>query len=233
MNENNLQIEQQETTDNTFAKVEPLVMLPYYDQDGITIYNADCLIAMRALRQVDAIVTDPPYGVNLDYDLYDDTMDNWKAMMIKFVPLAMARARVVLFPSGKYEGEKFLFINYPPNWRLCWYKGSTSNISAVGFNDWEMIFVYGEKICFNTHDYFYAQPERKGMYGHPCPKPLDYSMWLISKFTKEGDTVLDPFMGSGTTMIAARKLGRKAVGIELSQKYCDIAIQRLSQMEMF
>ena len=71
------------------------------------------------------------------------------------------------------------------------------------------------------------------MYGHPCPKPLDYSMWLISKFTKEGDTVLDPFMGSGTTMIAARKLGRKAVGIELSQKYCDIAIKRLAQMEMF
>ena len=188
---------------------------------------------MRALRPVDAIITDPPYGVGIKYDGYDDTLDNWKALMIRFVPLAKERARVLLFPSGKYEGEKFLFTNYPPSWRLCWYKGSTGNISAVGFNDWEMIMVYGEKICVNAHDYFYAMPERKEAFGHPCPKPLDYAMWLIAKFTNEGDTILDPFMGSGTMLVAARKLGRKAVGIDQSQKYCEIGKMRLSQMEMF
>lgn len=71
---------------------------------------------------------------------------------------------------------------------------------------------------------------------HPCPKPESLMMQLVEQFTDPGETILDPFMGSGTTLIAAKRLGRKAIGIELEEKYCEIAAKRLSQgalSEMF
>lgn len=64
---------------------------------------------------------------------------------------------------------------------------------------------------------------------HPCPKPENLMLQLVSQFTDIGDTILDPFMGSGTTLVAAKRLGRKAIGVELQEKYCEIAAQRLSQ----
>ena len=64
---------------------------------------------------------------------------------------------------------------------------------------------------------------------HPCPKPLPLMLELLSLFTDPGETILDPFMGSGTTLRAAKDLGRKAIGIEIEEKYCEIAAKRMSQ----
>jgi hypothetical protein len=64
---------------------------------------------------------------------------------------------------------------------------------------------------------------------HPCPKPLPLMSHLVTDFTDPGDTILDPFMGSGTTLVAAKRLGRKAIGIELNERYCEIAVSRLAQ----
>ena len=64
---------------------------------------------------------------------------------------------------------------------------------------------------------------------HPTQKPLNLFTDLIGKFSQEGETVLDPYMGSGTTLVAARQLSRRAIGIEIEKKYCDIAIDRLRQ----
>jgi DNA modification methylase len=64
---------------------------------------------------------------------------------------------------------------------------------------------------------------------HPCPKPEALMSHLVTDFTDDGDTILDPFMGSGTTLVAAKRLGRKAIGIELEEKYCEIAAKRLAQ----
>lgn len=65
---------------------------------------------------------------------------------------------------------------------------------------------------------------------HPCPKPLPLMFELVQQFTDPGDLILDPFMGSGTTLLAAKNLGRRAIGIEVNEQYCQIAVQRLRQM---
>ena len=71
--------------------------------------------------------------------------------------------------------------------------------------------------------------ERAEDNGHPCPKPLKAWTWLVDKVTPEGDTVLDPFCGYGTTLIAALETGRKAVGVEIEERYCELAARRCSQ----
>ena len=68
---------------------------------------------------------------------------------------------------------------------------------------------------------------------HPCSKPLEAWKLILDERTQHGDTVLDPFAGSGTTLVAAKRLGRKAIGIEISERYCRIAIDRLRQRELF
>jgi DNA modification methylase len=68
---------------------------------------------------------------------------------------------------------------------------------------------------------------------HPCPKPEPLMAHLVRDFTDEGETILDPFMGSGTTLVAAKRLGRKAIGIEREEKYCEIAAKRLAQGSLF
>ena len=69
--------------------------------------------------------------------------------------------------------------------------------------------------------------------GHPCPRPLDQMKFIVTALTEENDTILDPFMGSGTTLVAAKNLGRKAIGIEIEEKYCEIAVKRLRQEVLF
>ena len=215
------------------TRIGGLIILPkpYYSHDGITIYHGDCREILPNLR-ADLIVTDPPYGgAGMKYASYDDSsIDATTKLVFEFLDIAKRVSRITIFPSGKYDTEKELFRRAPPRWRLCWHKGATSNLSAVGFNDWEMMMVYGENVCVNQHDYFFAvNNEKMGANGHPCAKPLKWALWLVSRFSKEGAMIIDPFMGSGTTLRAAKDLRRKAIGIEIEERYCEIAAKRLSQ----
>ena len=193
------------------------------------IYQGDCLELMKEIpdKSIDLILTDPPYGVNLDYDVYEDTEENWYELMKKFIPEAKRCAKMVIMPSCQIKRLKWIYDNFPPDWLICWYKGSTGTAGFLGFNDYELLLVYG-KIHTRMHDYFKAQPEPFNN-GHPCPKPKQWARWIIKRATEEGMIVLDPFAGSGSTLSACKELNRKFIGIELSLEYCKIANKRLSQ----
>lgn len=207
----------------------PIILTGNGHTSKVTLYCADCLEVLPTLAGIDAVVTDPPYGVGMDYGLYEDKLADTTQLVKAFVALAITRARVVAFTAGKWETELSLYQSFPPRWRMCWYKGAQSCASPIGFCDWEAVLIYGEKIHNNAHDYFYALPEKMGSFGHPCPKPVAYSTKLITRLTKESVTVCDPFMGSGTTGVACVRTGRNFIGIEKEPRYFQIAVDRIKQ----
>jgi site-specific DNA-methyltransferase (adenine-specific) len=198
---------------------------PYYSEPGITIYHGDCRDILPRLGPVDLVLTDPPYGIGLEYGEYNDTRENWVNLMNWFVPGVIKTAKMSIFPCCRIVELQHFYIHYPPDWIICWYKGSPGHRAWTGFNDWEPLLVYGKIDGLQMHDYFYCQPVSSDN-GHPCPKPIKWAKHLIAKTNP--NTILDPFMGSGTTLRAAKDLGRKAIGIEIEEKYCEIAAKRLS-----
>jgi site-specific DNA-methyltransferase (adenine-specific) len=206
-------------------------MTPYYEQDGITIYHGDCREVLPSLGPVDAVVTDPPYGIGFEYASHDDNIDGWVNLMNDVIPLAKMSAPVVVMPSCAIRRLGWWYANHPPDWVIAWYKGSPGHQSHIGFNDWEPHLIWG-KPAKPIHDYFAT---RCGFdpNGHPCPKPIEWARWLVARVCPDGGTVTDTFMGSGTTLVAAKNLGRKAIGIEIEERYCEIAAKRLAQRELF
>ncbi len=205
-------------------------MKPYYNHAGITIYHGDCREILPHLEPVDLVLTDPPYGVGIKYLSYEDTMENWIELTKAWLPMALEKSKKgVLFPPGGFEQELFLYSYIKPKWRICWYKGAQAQRSPIGFKHWENIFVYGNTKS-QCPDYFRADPQCDNRVAdHPVPKPPGFYKWLLTNFSKENDTILEPFLGSGTGLLAAKQLGRKAIGIEIELKYVEIAIRRLQQ----
>ena len=201
------------------------------------IYNESCFETMARMpdKYCDLLLSDPPYGVDLKYDTYIDTEENWYELMNKFIPEAKRVAKMVIVPSCKISRLEWIYRNFPPDWLICWYKGSVGTAAYIGFNDWEPHLVYGKNNT-NMHDYFKTTPEPQTN-GHPCQKPINWARWLIIRATKQDDIVYDSFMGSGTTAVACIKEKRKFIGSEISSKYVEIANKRIdlqiSQPQLF
>lgn len=202
---------------------------PCVCRDGITLIHGDSLEVLPQLPTVDLVLTDPPYGVNFKYASHIDSLDAWHALMNVLVPWIRANAGMGILPSCQIKELAWTYTTHPPDWIICWYKGSPGHVAYIGFNDWEPLLVYGKRKGLQMHDYFYAQPETPSPNGHPCPKPLKWALHLVGKASLEGSTVLDPFAGSGTTLVAAKQLGRLAIGVELEERYCEIICERLRQ----
>ena len=199
-----------------------------YELDSVV--QGDCLELMKALpdKSIDLVLTDPPYGVGLEYASYQDTEENWFKLMAAFIPEAKRVGKMVIMPSCRIKALPWIYQTFPPDWLICWYKGSTGHAAYIGFNDWEPLLVYGKNNS-HMHDYMNVKPTPFDN-GHPCPKPIDWAMWLIKRATNgSGSIVLDPFMGSGTTCLAAKQLGMRWLGFELEQSYIEIAKKQLSQ----
>ena len=202
-------------------------MKPYYEQDGITIYHGDCREVLLIVRG-GAVISDPPYGVGVEYGgTYHDTEAEWWALLDAAVPLMRAAAPFVVIPSCQIKRMGEIYRRWSPEWLIAWHKGSPGTNGAIGFNDWEPLLVWGRPLR-PMHDHFYARPAAFDN-GHPCPKPTEYFAKLIGRGTTEGATIIDPFVGSGTMLRAAKDLGRRAIGIEIEERYCEIAARRLDQ----
>lgn len=201
----------------------------------IELICGDCLEEMKKMpnKSIDLIVTDPPYGIGLEYDIYQDTEDNWFKLFDKLVPEMKRVSKMSILPCCRIKALPYIYQTAPPDWLICWYKGSPGHRSFIGFNDWEPLLVYGKNKGVVMHDYFQqGNNETMGNYGHPCPKSVKWARWLIERACpdKQG-IVLDPFMGSGTTGVACKELGRDFIGIEISSEYCEIARRRIDNTQ--
>ena len=197
-----------------------------------TIYNESCLDTMSKMddKSIDLTLTDPPYGINMPYDSYEDTEKNWYELMEAAIPEMIRVSKMVIMPSCQIRRLKWFYDNFPPDWLLCWYKGSTGHASFLGFNDWEPHVVYGKtENKLYMHDYFQTRSSPpKGTHGHPCPKPYEWADWIIKRALKYKGVVYDPFTGAGTTLRAAKLNGHDYIGSEISKNYCETAMREIA-----
>ena len=217
---------------------------PYYEEDGIVIFHADCREILPHLPKVDLVLTDPPYGINTKSDgmgkisPWGDLCNSafWYADWLKMCRDKLADTgclwtflnwrSMVTFQKASCD------MSWPIEslliWDKCWIgPGGTKGLRP----SYEMVALFAMPL-FSIADRGLPDIQRwqwssHKPNGHPAEKPIKGVSWIAS--ISGGDSILDPFMGSGTTLVAAKQLHRKAIGIEIEEKYCEIAVKRLGQ----
>lgn len=213
-------------------------MKPYYEEPSGVIYNMDCLELMKSMpdKSVDLVLTDPPYGLagritdgggwakkrGLPKGGYE--WDQEVPGKEYFIEMTRISKNQIIW-GGNY------FIEHLSSSR-CWliwdkiihFTAITNELAWTNMDKKPEIF----RLALNQDDKNYG---RDG--SHPTQKPLELMRWCLEKYSEEGMTVFDPFLGSGTTARACKDLGRKFIGCELEEKYCQIAVKRLAQEVLF
>lgn len=213
----------------------------YYRDDSVTIYNMDCRKILPWLDGFDLLLTDPPYGIGDRWGggkmtntkgqtsrLWETDSGEWDAAPIEswLIQSMIEKSQVSIIWGGNYYG-------LPPS--RCWltwdkcqtFTGADAELAWTTLDKpvatWRMARVEAYK------------PSKNGGVAkvHPTQKPLGLIQWCIGMAGTDIATILDPFMGSGTTLVASKLEGRKAVGIEISERYCESAAKRLSQGVLF
>ncbi len=212
-------------------------MKPYYEHAGITIYHGDCREVLPTLPKVDLVLTDPPYGIGADVGQMaragfqhgkalapsrDYGASDWDSAP---APADCIEAmRLGSFDQIIFGGN---FFALPPSrgW-LVWDKCNGDNDYADCELAWTSFDKPIRRLQWRWHGML-----REGNEGrwHPTQKPLGVMAWALSYAPQTPDIVLDPWMGSGTTLVAAKRAGLPAIGIEIEERYCEIAAKRLSQ----
>jgi DNA modification methylase len=199
------------------------------------LYLGNSIEIMKGMedQSIDVLFADPPYGNNTDYASYEDTQENLEKLVKAFMPEALRIAkRVVLTPGN---GNQWL---YPkPSWTMAFVNAAGTGRSAWGFSCWQPILVYGKDPYLSTGQG--CRPDTLIMRNsgdidndvdHPCPKPNNVMRWIIERTSLPGDTVYDPFMGTGTTGKACMQLGdRYFIGSELEAGYFEIAKAKIAE----
>jgi site-specific DNA-methyltransferase (adenine-specific) len=205
-------------------------MKAYYEDSAVKIYHGDCREILPTLPRVDLVLTDPPYGVGINYGVFDDTPRNVRRLVADVIPVCIEKSERTALSCATRQIHF-----YPePSWILCWLNRAGSYANPWGFTCWQPILVYGSDPYLQNRMGSRADviehSETALNLGHPCPKPENFWRKLLARCSvRDSDTVLDPFMGSGTTLRAAKDLGRKAIGIEIEERYCEIAARRMEQ----
>ena len=185
-------------------------------------------------KSVDLIVTDPPYGMDFQSNYRFEKHD--KIANDKEFPLWIFDEFFRIARRGVYVFCRWDNIGSVPNPKsvLAWVKNNWSmgDLQHEHGRQWEAVLFYPQE----EHEFVTRIPDvihanKTGNSLHPTEKPIELMKTIID--ANVGEIVLDPFAGSGSTLVACKQLGRKYIGIELSQKYCDTANERLAQDLLF
>lgn len=211
-------------------------LTPYYQDAYCTIYHADCREVMPSLSHSFVVITDPPYGISHSSGhVSSATTAPWMEQEIRGDSDTQLRDEVL---AGRTEWACFGSIKMPSpcgtRATVVWDKGPASGMGDLSFPfklSWELIYFKGggwtgsrdEGVIKNRWIVTRASMGRQ----HPNEKPVALMAYLISKHVDP--VIIDPFMGSGTTLVAAKALNRRAIGIEIEERYCEIAARRLQQ----
>lgn len=213
-------------------------MKPYFEDTkaGIVIYHGDCRTILPSLPKVDLVLTDPPYGIG---------EGNQKRILSRS---NIAKARDyghAEWDSRPPDKELLKIVLNHSRWKILWGGNYFDGLSAQrgwlvwdkdnGANDfadcelaWTNLESAVRKFKWRWAGMLQQNMSEKDVREHPTQKPVALMAWCIER-VNNCQTILDPFMGSGTTLRAAKDLGRKAIGIEIEERYCEIAARRLSQ----
>ena len=218
-------------------------MKPYYDEGGITIYHADCR-EMLASLEAESIVTDPVWPQ------HGAMFAGVDPIRLLGEALAVAVVKRVTVHMGCRSDPRMLCAvpERYPFLRVCWLEYARPAYQGRILNGSDVAYVFGEpppaapgrmllpgrvisgRIETFRHSFDQQKNRRTSttvVMPHPSPRRMDHVRWLVYWFG--GDSLIDPFMGSGTTLRAAKDLGRRAIGIEIEERYCEIAARRLAQ----
>lgn len=234
-------------------------LAPYYEDASCVIYNADCADVLPMLDPVALVHADPPYSLSVASDHenrkgkgtrrlnFFEGDEDWYRMtegVVRRIEAASVLSTAVYAWCGHRQFGPIVDMFEQNGWHtrpLVWRKlCPVPAPPGVGWDSAVELCVYafrdgrqwtpptGTKVpnVIEADSYRHGQP---GKVDHPTQKPIATASLPIQYSTRPGDTVLDPFMGSGTTLRVAKDLGRKAIGIEIEERYCEIAAQRLAQ----
>lgn len=234
---------------------------PYYSDDHVTIYHARCEDVLPTLSDVGLVLTSPPYNLNGDghnsaggyfhnlkngYKSYSDDLPHqeyveWQRSVVAMAWAALADDGAIYYQhkARVSQGEIKLPLelippDIPVRQMIVWDRGSEFNRQFTYYvpaHEWILMLA---KPAFRTNtrsvDDVWRIPFETGG-EHPAPFPLSLATRAVG--TTDARLIVDPFMGSGTTLRAAKDLGRKAIGIELEERYCEIAAKRCAQEVLF
>jgi len=201
---------------------------PYYQDEWTQIFLGDCEDILPQINQVDSIIVDPPYPIRFIPKYKDWFLACDSALKIGGTCFAMV---------GQYKLPDVLN-SFPNTWEYLWcgcfeQRQMATSIWPRGISSaWKPLLIYGKQFTrFKPWKYDtisatggYLKPK----HGHKWGQDEFQFTTLIDRFDITG-TICDPLMGKGTTLVAAKQLGRKSIGIEIEKKYCDIAVERLRQ----
>lgn len=215
-------------------------MTPYYEDESVTIYHGDCREMLPQLL-ASSLITDPPYGIKYSPGgggrgfrsrSGKPIGKNWAAKDIvrgdntPFDPAPLlAFPTVVLFGANHYAER----LPSSSEW-VVWDK--RDGLPSNDFADCELIWTNRSgpaRLWSHRWMGLMRDSERGEPRLHPTQKPLVLMRWLVERYSEGSGTILDPYMGSGTTLRAAKDCGRKSVGIELEEQYCEVAARRMAQ----
>lgn len=225
---------------------------PYYkDPDAdITIYNGDCLEIMKDFpdKSFDLVLTDPPYNIDYTYDQYKDNLTEETYVELLSYFQYPFRTVMIHYPEETMQyllpalgiPEKVMAwcynSNLPRQFRLINFFNCRPDLSRIKQPYKNLTDKRIKSLIDNgsngtsLYDWFSDIQIVKNVskdFDHPCPVPSELMKRIIILSQQSDNSILDPFMGSGTTLVAAKELKRRAVGIEISEAYCKIAVRRL------